>query len=234
MSTLAASVVLFRHGASQRTLTLLDKLLPRYSKRPSDWNYDNAIANGCIGLVDVLWRIDHTKFNDMFGLASARWALLCGHVDIAKLLKEREEEVKKKQVYYWDTDLADRCARNGHLNSVHYLRDCGTNCTYYGANLAASNDEFEVVRDLREHGIHCTTEGADWAAEDGCLEMIRELRAHDIHCSRHGADSAEKNGHMDVVADLEEHGIHTSNEEEIRRMLKWSRRDWKLVMPYRT
>jgi hypothetical protein len=96
-------------------------------------------------------------------------------------------------------DAADCAARNGHLETLKWIRANGGGWTHWAADRAAENGHLETLKWIRANGGEWTDLAADRAAEYGHLETLQWIRANGGEWTHDAADWAARNGQLETL-----------------------------------
>jgi hypothetical protein len=94
---------------------------------------------------------------------------------------------------------ADECGKNGHLETLKWIRANGGGWTSGAADWAAMNGHLETLKWIRANGGEWTSQAADWAAGDGQLETLKWIRANGGEWTEWAANWAAGNGHLETL-----------------------------------
>ena len=98
-----------------------------------------------------------------------------------------------------NTDITNWAAKNGHLETLKWIRANGGKCTKDAANWAARNGHLETLKWIRANGGEWTHWAADYAAENGHLETLKWIRTNGGEWTSDAADWAARNGHLETL-----------------------------------
>jgi hypothetical protein len=122
----------------------------------------------------------------------------------------------------WTEDAADWAAGNGHLETLEWIRANGGGWTYEAADRAAQNGHLETLKWIRANGGEWTDCAAEWAARNGHLETLKWIRANGGEWTTRDADWAAGNGHLKTLQWIRANGGGWS-----RWAADWAALEWK-------
>ena len=99
----------------------------------------------------------------------------------------------------WTSNAANWAAENGHLETLEWIRANGGEWTSWAADRAAQNGHLETLKWIRANGGKWTSNAANWAAENGHLETLEWIRANGGEWTYWAANMAAKNGHLETL-----------------------------------
>jgi hypothetical protein len=94
---------------------------------------------------------------------------------------------------------ADKCAKNGYLETLKWIRANGGEWTHLAANWAAADGRLETLKWVRANGGEWTSLAADWAAQNGHLETLKWIRVNGGEWILLAANWAAQNGHLETL-----------------------------------
>jgi len=104
------------------------------------------------------------------------------------------------------SEALELAAEGGYLQVLEWLYRLGLDFTEDTLNIAASRGHFEVVQWLHHHGATCTTWAMDAAAANGHIHVLKWLHENRTEgCTNDAMDSASSNGELAVIKWLHEH-----------------------------
>lgn len=155
----------------------------------------HAARNGHFEVVE--WLHDHF---DERPQETLRYAILGGHVGIAKFLYRHNYELEA-------SNGIDDAAWSGELEMVKWVHELGdTECTRDAMDFAVGSGHLSLLQWLQENRTEdCSADAMDKAAGNGHLEIVQWLHENQPTARSNGAIcAAAKNGHFDIVQWLHE------------------------------
>ena len=100
----------------------------------------------------------------------------------------------------WRYNAANWAAYNGHLETLKWIRaNGGGEWTICAANWAAENGHLETLKWIHANGGKWTSDAANDAANNGHLETLKWIRANGGEWTSYAVDGAARNGHLEIL-----------------------------------
>ena len=134
-----------------------------------------------------------------------------GYVDMLK--KYWSDIPEKKKSLSMSSVTCSSAARQGHMETLKWLRSEGCPWKASVCMGAARNGHFEVLKWLRSEGCPWDEWACRYAAEEGRWEVLKWLRSEGCPCEEKACSGAATYGHLQVLKWLRSEGCPWDEEE---------------------